>query len=353
MSDADSAGSHSRASKASRSAGGRVAQVRKQFEAASALPSPSAKTTVSAPQVPAAKSALKTAGRKRKASQQRLAATAAVSPDASGCTPAAPPAKPPATSWRDVLMGNSPDDRHTILALVAEGLRLLALQRRHHHLHHHQYLMLLDQRPQQRSVPCLEICSSMRLTNSYRGAVVAADGQSSLSKEQCQASKQLGNIYTCTHTNSPALLSGRRSCLGAWHADLACPFARTAALTPGFHAQDIVVLKDPSCKDLKLSLLQMQSQISQAPTEVELMLVHLSALEHYGVQVSFVLKCVKAANRVIVVFDACRRHEPRAGCLMDVYSMGNALVVYSCAPGSLAFDGFLDGQGYLTHLIED
>ena len=127
MSNADSAGSHSRASKASRSAGGRVAQVRKQFEAASALPSPSARTTVSAPQVPAAKSALKTAGTKRKASQQRLAATAAVSPDASGSTPAAPPAKPPATSWRDVLMGNSPDDRHTIQALVAEVEQLKKL----------------------------------------------------------------------------------------------------------------------------------------------------------------------------------------------------------------------------------
>ena len=104
-----------------------MAQVRKQFEAASALPSPSARTTVSAPQVPAAKSALKTAGRKRKASQQRLAATAAVSPDASGSTPAAPPAKPPATSWRDVLMGNSPDDRHTIQALVAEVEQLKKL----------------------------------------------------------------------------------------------------------------------------------------------------------------------------------------------------------------------------------
>ncbi len=127
MSDADSAGSHSRASKASRSAGGRVAQVRKQFEAASALPSPSARTTVSAPQVPAAKSAPKSAGRKRKARQQRLAATAAVSPDASGSTPAAPPAKPPATSWCDVLMGNSPDDRHTIQALVAEVEQLKKL----------------------------------------------------------------------------------------------------------------------------------------------------------------------------------------------------------------------------------
>ncbi|DBB18186.1 TPA: hypothetical protein ACH3X3_003159 [Trebouxia sp. C0006] len=131
MSDADSAGSHSRASKASRSAGGRVVQVRKQFEAASALPSPSARTTVSAPQAPAAKSALKTAGRKRKASQQRLAATAAVSPDASGSTPAAPPAKPPATSWRDVLMGNSPDDRHTIQALVAEVEQLKKLINNH------------------------------------------------------------------------------------------------------------------------------------------------------------------------------------------------------------------------------
>ena len=76
------------------------------------------------------------------------------------------------------------------------------------------------------------------------------------------------------------------------------------------------------------------------------------ALEHYGVQVSFMLKCVKAANRVVVVFDACRRHEPLTGCLMDVHNIVHALVVHSCAPGSLAFDGFLDGQGYLTHLIE-
>ncbi len=59
----------------------------------------------------------------------RLAATAAASPDpdASGSTPAAPPAKPPATSWRDVLMGNSPDDRHTIQALVAEVEQLKKL----------------------------------------------------------------------------------------------------------------------------------------------------------------------------------------------------------------------------------
>ena len=104
-----------------------MAQGRKRFEAASALPSPSARTTVSAPQVPAAKSAPKSAGRKRKASQQRLAATAAASPDASGPTPAAPPAKPPATSWRDVLMGNSLDDRHTIQALIAEVEQLKKL----------------------------------------------------------------------------------------------------------------------------------------------------------------------------------------------------------------------------------
>ncbi|DBA98876.1 TPA: hypothetical protein ACH3X1_014633 [Trebouxia sp. C0004] len=100
MSDADSAGSHGRASKAPRSARGQVARVRKQFEAANALPSPSARATVSAPQVPAAKGAPKSAGRKRKASQQRPAATAAASPDASGSTPAAPPAKPSFASGR-------------------------------------------------------------------------------------------------------------------------------------------------------------------------------------------------------------------------------------------------------------
>ncbi|KAL0018642.1 hypothetical protein WJX79_001457 [Trebouxia sp. C0005] len=54
MSDPDSAGSHGRANKALRSAGGQVARVRRQFEAADALPSP-ARATVSAPQVPAAK----------------------------------------------------------------------------------------------------------------------------------------------------------------------------------------------------------------------------------------------------------------------------------------------------------
>ncbi len=74
-----------------------------------------------------------------------------------------------------------------------------------------------------------------------------------------------------------------RTCLPKLHG---VSFARTAALTPGFHAQDTVVLKDPSCKDLKLSLLQMQSQISQAPTEVVLMLVHLSGEVLYCAKLS-------------------------------------------------------------------
>ncbi|DBA74374.1 TPA: hypothetical protein ACH3X1_011140 [Trebouxia sp. C0004] len=120
MSDADSAGSHGRASKAPRSAGGQVARVRKQFEAADALPSPSARATVSAPQVPAAKSAPKFAGRKRKTSQQRPAATAAASPDASGSTPAAPPAKP---SFADVVAGRTKPEQ-TISVLIGEVQRL-------------------------------------------------------------------------------------------------------------------------------------------------------------------------------------------------------------------------------------
>ena len=120
MSDADSAGSHGRARKAPRSAGGQVARVRKQFEAANALPSPSARATVSAPQVPAAKSAPKSAGRKRKASQQRPAATAAASPDASGSTQAAPPAKP---SFADLVAGRTTPEQ-AVSVLISEVQRL-------------------------------------------------------------------------------------------------------------------------------------------------------------------------------------------------------------------------------------
>jgi len=120
MSDADSAGSHGRANKAPRSAGGQVVRVRKQFEAANALPSPSARATVSAPQVPAAKRAPKSAGRKRKASQRRPAATAAASPDASGSTPAAPPAKP---SFADVVAGRTTPEQ-TVSVLIGEVQRL-------------------------------------------------------------------------------------------------------------------------------------------------------------------------------------------------------------------------------------
>jgi len=119
MSDADSAGSHGRANKAPRSAGGQVARVRKQFEAANALPSP-ARATVSAPQVPAARSAPKSTGRKRKASQQRPAATAAASPDASGSTQAAPPAKP---SFADVVAGRTTPEQ-AVSVLISEVQRL-------------------------------------------------------------------------------------------------------------------------------------------------------------------------------------------------------------------------------------
>ncbi|DBA98965.1 TPA: hypothetical protein ACH3X1_014305 [Trebouxia sp. C0004] len=116
MGDADSAGSHDRASKAPRSAEGRVARVRKQFEAANALPSLSARATVSAPQVPAAKNAPKSAGRKRKASQQRPAATAAASPGASGSTQAAPLAKP---SFADVVAGRTTQEQ-AVSVLISE-----------------------------------------------------------------------------------------------------------------------------------------------------------------------------------------------------------------------------------------
>ncbi|DBA73979.1 TPA: hypothetical protein ACH3X1_010806 [Trebouxia sp. C0004] len=112
-SDANSAGSHGRASKAPRSAGGHVARVRQHFEAANALPSPSARATVSAPQVPAAKNAPKATGRKRKARQQP-AATEAASPAASGSTQAVPPAKP---SFADVVAGRTTPEQ-TVSALA-------------------------------------------------------------------------------------------------------------------------------------------------------------------------------------------------------------------------------------------
>ncbi|DBB00950.1 TPA: hypothetical protein ACH3X1_000864 [Trebouxia sp. C0004] len=111
MSDADSAGVYGRGSKAPRSAGGQVARVRQQFEAANALSSPSARATVSAPQLPAAKWAPKCAGWRRKARQQP-AATAAASAAASGSTQAAHPAK--------LVVAGSTTPEQTVSALVSE-----------------------------------------------------------------------------------------------------------------------------------------------------------------------------------------------------------------------------------------
>ena len=127
MSDADSAGSRDRASKASRSTGGQVARVRRQLEAAHALPSPPARATVSAPQVPAAKSAPNSAGRKRK-SRQQPAATATAAPDASGSAPAAPP-KP---SFADVVAGRATPEQ-TISVLEERQSYTGRLE----HLHRH------------------------------------------------------------------------------------------------------------------------------------------------------------------------------------------------------------------------
>ncbi|DBA96686.1 TPA: hypothetical protein ACH3X1_015537 [Trebouxia sp. C0004] len=106
------------------SAGGHVARVRQQFEAANALPSPSARATVSTPQVPAAKNAPKATGRKRKARQQP-AATATASPAASGSTLAGPPGGPaPAKpSFADVVAGRTTPEQ-TVSALVGEIQRL-------------------------------------------------------------------------------------------------------------------------------------------------------------------------------------------------------------------------------------
>ena len=113
MGDADSAGR--RAGKASRFIGGQVARVRRQLEAAHALPSPLARATVSAPQVPAAKSAPNSAGKKRK-SRQQPAATATAAPDASGSAPAAPPPKP---SFADVMAGRATPEQ-TMSVLVSK-----------------------------------------------------------------------------------------------------------------------------------------------------------------------------------------------------------------------------------------
>lgn len=76
------------------------------------------------------------------------------------------------------------------------------------------------------------------------------------------------------------------------------------------------------------------------------------ALEEYGISVSSVLKHAEAAKRTVVVFDACRRNLQPTGRIMDMYSVGLALVVYACAANKVAFDGFLDGNGFLSHLIE-
>ena len=77
-----------------------------------------------------------------------------------------------------------------------------------------------------------------------------------------------------------------------------------------------------------------------------------AALKQYGIPGSSVLQYVEAAKRAVVVFDACRRNPQPTRRVMDVHSVGRALVVYACAADSLAFDGFLDGKGYLSHLIE-
>ncbi len=92
--------------------------MRSRFVAASA--SALRSLQISAPHVPAAKSAPKSAGRKRKASQQRPAATAAASPGASGSTQAAPPAKP---SFADVVAGRTTPEQ-AVSVLISEVQRL-------------------------------------------------------------------------------------------------------------------------------------------------------------------------------------------------------------------------------------
>jgi len=76
------------------------------------------------------------------------------------------------------------------------------------------------------------------------------------------------------------------------------------------------------------------------------------AVKQYGLPVWAVLQIVEAAKRAVVVFDAWRRTAQPTGHVMDVHAVGNALVVYSCAPNGMAFDGFLDGKWYLSHLVE-
>ncbi|DBA71861.1 TPA: hypothetical protein ACH3X2_010910 [Trebouxia sp. C0005] len=82
--------------------------------------SPSARATVSAPQVTAAGGAPGSAGRKRKTTQQRLAAKAAASQGASGSTQAAPPVK---LSFADVVAGRTTPEQ-TVAVLVSEVQRL-------------------------------------------------------------------------------------------------------------------------------------------------------------------------------------------------------------------------------------
>ncbi|KAA6425964.1 MAG: hypothetical protein FRX49_04339 [Trebouxia sp. A1-2] len=117
MSDADDAGSHGRASKVPRSVGGRVARVRQQFEAADALPSPSARATVSAPQLGVLRDLLERSERRRNNDPQRKPAA---SQGASGSTQAAPPVK---LSFADVVAGRSTPEQ-TVAVLVSEVQRL-------------------------------------------------------------------------------------------------------------------------------------------------------------------------------------------------------------------------------------
>ena len=106
MKDANDA--EGRARKAPRAAGGRVAQVLRQFEAQTetqprASPSPPARPLRSTPQAPAATASRQSAGRKRKTTQQPAAPAA--QPAAVGCT--TPSSTPAQLTFADVVAGRT------------------------------------------------------------------------------------------------------------------------------------------------------------------------------------------------------------------------------------------------------
>jgi len=78
-----------------------------------------------------------------------------------------------------------------------------------------------------------------------------------------------------------------------------------------------------------------------------------AALDQYGIKVATVLNYVTKASRAVLIIDACRNKEisvgdPGVHCLEN---LAGAIVVYSCAYGSVAMNG-ANGGCYAEHVLK-